>query len=787
MTYRVHAFRYELPFREPVRTGRHTVATRQGILLSADTPHGPVWSEAAPLDGYGVDTLDDALRALPAALDALQGSLPDLLDPAICRTLDLPPSLAWAADLLALKVQARDAGVPLVVHLGGEATATVRTATLSALVSDPTGSSASDPDAIPGLAKLKVGSGTIDEDLDRIRTFARSNPDARFRLDANGAWTLARAQRFLEGLSAIPGRIDFLEEPLADDADWDALADIADDLGIPLAADESLRDPDASVRHAPRARLRANVQVFKPSLHGSWARLTEDVRHARSTGKRVVFSSAFESGIGMADLVHVAAALSDEPAGFGTHAWLARDLVPGPACKRLRETVLSVAGISAFESPVSVCPVHTAARRHPQGTAVRTEEGTTVTWAELDARIEQACRHPAFRPDVRMDVRAERTPEFLVVLFAAMRRGCILHPADPRASGKVLDAGALAGSPVEGGILGTVTTIGPEGHVLMGTSGSTGAPHFVDHAWGAFRQSARAVNHRVAFGPGHTWAWTLQPHHVGGLAIPVRCAEAGATLCIPVPDAPVVCDHVTHLSLVEVQLARLVAAHRRAPEGMKSIMVGGGALATHLLEEAVRMGFPVRTTYGMTETASTVTCSDIWTTTEVEALRSGPDGQPSRVHAGTPLDGYDVRVDAGGGDGRIFVKTPFADWIRTSDKGETGPGGRLVVTGRLDRTLISGGENVSLAAIEAALEHLPDVHRARVVGVPDPTWGERPVAFVVSTAFDEAGLRNALTAELPAFMVPDRIFPEPPPPEGQAKWTLAGLTALAVTLGRTHP
>jgi O-succinylbenzoic acid--CoA ligase len=752
-----------------------------------------------------MDTLEDVLRALPSACQALEAGLPGLPD-----TSGMPPSLAWAADILALKLQAQEAGVPLAVHLGGQGTASIVTATLvtgvDADVKDSVGSAARAvaPGLAGGLHKWKVGSGPVDEDLARILAFVRSHPESRLRLDANGAWTVAQASRFLEGLFPVKDRMDFLEEPVANPSDWDAVADVADDLGIPLAADEGLRVPDAHQGAMSSAAERARVHVFKPSLHGSWTRLTQDVQRAKKSGKRVVFSSAYESGIGMADLVHVSAALSNEPVGFGTHAWLACDLVSPTVGERLRQRVVPVAGISAFESPTSVCPVHLAARSNPGATAVSRAGDRSVTWAELDARIEHACRHPAFRPGVRLDVRAERTLEFVIVLFAAMRRGVVLHPADSRTSEPVADLVLLATGGVGGASpapnaaaaadLSTsekrsfrTTTIGPEGRLLMRTSGSTGTPAFVDLAWTACRQSARAVNRRVAFESGDAWAWTLQPHHVGGIAIPIRCAEAGATLHLPATGSDADFGAATHLSLVEVQLARLVAAHRTAPKKWKTIMVGGGALAVHLLEEAVRKGFPVRTTYGMTETASTVTCSEIWTPADVEALKDDRGMCTARLHAGNPLEGYDVRLEPEAGTARIFVKTPFAEWIRTSDRGERGPGGHLTVTGRLDRVLISGGENVPLAAIETALERLLEVQRARVVAVPDATWGERPVAFVVATPFDEAALRNALTAELPPFMVPDRIHPEPPPPDGQAKWTLDDLTALAVTLGRTTP
>ena len=70
-------------------------------------------------------------------------------------------------------------------------------------------------------------------------------------------------------------------------------------------------------------------------------------------------------------------------------------------------------------------------------------------------------------------------------------------------------------------------------------------------------------------------------------------------------------------------------------------------------------------------------------------------------------------------------------WLHTGDLGWLGDDGRLHVSGRKADTIISGGENVAPAEVEAVLEAHSDVLEAAVIGRPDPRWGEAVVAIIV--------------------------------------------------------
>jgi o-succinylbenzoate---CoA ligase len=99
-------------------------------------------------------------------------------------------------------------------------------------------------------------------------------------------------------------------------------------------------------------------------------------------------------------------------------------------------------------------------------------------------------------------------------------------------------------------------------------------------------------------------------------------------------------------------------------------------------------------------------------------------------------------------------------WLRTGDLGSLNERGFLRVTGRVADTIVSGGENVAPAEVEAVLESHPDVLEAAVLGRPDPTWGEAVAAIVVPRpgAIVEGPTLRAYCAErLARYKVPKQL------------------------------
>nr|BFE78983.1 hypothetical protein GCM10020093_015840 [Planobispora longispora] len=96
-------------------------------------------------------------------------------------------------------------------------------------------------------------------------------------------------------------------------------------------------------------------------------------------------------------------------------------------------------------------------------------------------------------------------------------------------------------------------------------------------------------------------------------------------------------------------------------------------------------------------------------------------------------------------------------WFVTSDLG-TFDGGRLRVLGRADDVINTGGQKVVAAAVAEVVAGHPAVADAAVVGRPDPEWGERVVAVVVSSAPPSlAELRAFVKERLPAYAAPAEL------------------------------
>ncbi len=171
--------------------------------------------------------------------------------------------------------------------------------------------------------KVKVGGGRLADDLDRVAAVRSTlGPAGRIRLDANGAWDLDTAVLALGRLARFD--LELVEQPVADLAD---LAAIRLRVAVPVAADESLRTLEDARRLAALGAADAVVVKVQP-LGGVRAAL----RVVEAAGVPAIVSSLYETSIGLAAGVALAAALPELPyaCGLGTGALLAADVVADP-------------------------------------------------------------------------------------------------------------------------------------------------------------------------------------------------------------------------------------------------------------------------------------------------------------------------------------------------------------------------------------------------------------------------------------------------------------------------
>ncbi len=253
--------------------------------------------------------------------------------------------------------------------------------------------------------------------------------------------------------------------------------------------------------------------------------------------------------------------------------------------------------------------------------------------------------------------------------------------------------------------------------LFMATSGSSGEPKVAIHTLAGLEASVWATTGALGMDPSrHRWLACLPPSHIGGLAVILRSVLCSIPLSVARPgdldtglDAALAAG-ATHTALVPTQLERC------DPSRFEAILLGGAA-PLHALPANVI------STYGMTETASGV----VYGGRALPGVQLGTDDDGELYLKGPMLlrcfdDGHDPRVT--GPDG-----TP--GWLPTGDLGAISPDGHLEVHGRRTEVINTGGEKVHPVRVEAALRRHPGVKAVAVWKRPDPTWGERVVAYVV--------------------------------------------------------
>jgi O-succinylbenzoic acid--CoA ligase len=405
-----------------------------------------------------------------------------------------------------------------------------------------------------------------------------------------------------------------------------------------------------------------------------------------------------------------------------------------------------------------------AARSRPGHVALRADDGA-ATYAELDAAATLAARRLralGAGPGDRVGIALPARRAFVETLHGCMRLGAVAVPIDLRLrpeERRLRSAGcaAVVTEPLEGladdGAPLTLTHDLDAPAIVVHTSGTTAGPRAVELTYGNWLWSALGSAAALGVDPGDRWLCTLPLSHVGGLSILVRSAiYATAVVLHERFDAEAAADEIatraTLVSVVPTTLARLLDAGLRHPPALRLALVGGAPIAPALIERATAAGVRTVSTYGLTEACSQVTtggpalfCTRVRIGPGREILVAGPTVAPRAVAA----------------DG----------WLHTGDEGALDAAGNLTVTGRAGDTIITGGENVAPAEVEAVLAGHPAVAEAGVHGAQDAEWGQRVVATVVLRAdrtATEDDLRGYCRVRLAGYKVPRaiRFAPELP-------------------------
>jgi long-chain acyl-CoA synthetase len=217
----------------------------------------------------------------------------------------------------------------------------------------------------------------------------------------------------------------------------------------------------------------------------------------------------------------------------------------------------------------------------------------------------------------------------------------------------------------------------------------------------------------------------------------------------------------------------------RDVSSMRLCLAGGDTVPVTLQKRFRRLfGIPIRELYGMTETVP-VTCN------REDFLREGSVG-PALDIVETRIAGLSGGIVADGHVGELQVQSPAncvgywddpeataatfdGGWLRTGDLVRRDRDRFYWFAGRVKQIIIRGGSNISPQEVEEALYRHPAVLEAGVIGFPDPSHGEKVIAFVAlreGLTLQESELRDFVRDWIADYKTPERIMFVPVLPKG---------------------
>ncbi|KAM3101563.1 2-succinylbenzoate--CoA ligase [Phormidesmis sp. 146-12] len=307
--------------------------------------------------------------------------------------------------------------------------------------------------------------------------------------------------------------------------------------------------------------------------------------------------------------------------------------------------------------------------------------------------------------------------------------------------------------------------------IMIPTGGTSGKVRFAMHTWGTLTASVQGFREYFEVDRVHSFC-VLPLYHVSGLMQFMRSFLSNGKLII-LPwkslgtDAePLINPQEFFLSLVPTQLQKLLSFHQPKHSWLsqfRTILLGGAPAWLELLEEARSRHLSIAPTYGMTETASQIA------TLKPEAFLSG------NFNSGKPLPHTQITIRSPKNDvldigeiGKITIQSPslmlgyYPELLNYSqyqpdDLGFFDSQGNLHIIGRDSQKIITGGENVFPAEVEAAILDTKMVKDVCVIGIPDQIWGQIVTAVYVPNAnLSDEKLAIALTKKLSKFKHPKR-------------------------------
>ena len=309
-----------------------------------------------------------------------------------------------------------------------------------------------------------------------------------------------------------------------------------------------------------------------------------------------------------------------------------------------------------------------------------------------------------------------------------------------------------------------------QGWLCVPTGGTSGQVKFARHDAATLSAAVRGFTRHLGVSQVNA-VGVLPLHHVSGLMAWLRCAltggeyrslewkalEGGARPALPTrPEGWMI-------SLVPTQLERLLRSRPAVTwlRQFRIIFLGGAPAQSGLLEAAAAERLPLSLGYGMTESAAMITAL------RPEEFLAGVRSCGSVLPHATLKIGSDGVIIIGGDS---LFRGYHPQWrahgnFETTDCGSLDERGQLHVAGRRDGVIITGGEKVEPAEVEAVLRESGEFSEVVVIGVPDAEWGQAVVAAYPATDQPDLGkVAGAASRSLSSAKRPKQFVPLAPWP-----------------------
>ena len=289
--------------------------------------------------------------------------------------------------------------------------------------------------------------------------------------------------------------------------------------------------------------------------------------------------------------------------------------------------------------------------------------------------------------------------------------------------------------------------------VLVHTSGSTGTPKPMWVEKHRMEASARLTCDFLHLRQGDTALLCMPLQYIAGKMVVVRSLVRGLRLVEVTPSGHPLAglsESPTFAAMVPMQVynSLRVPRERELLEGIRHLIIGGGAVDEAMERELRHFPGAVWSTYGMTETLSHIAMRRI-------------SGESASAYY-TPMEGVEVTLSERG-TLRIYAPHVCTDRLTTNDVAEIREDGSFRILGRIDNVVCSGGIKIQIEEVEQMLVgaferregHLPRVgERMQLTGVADAKFGQRLVALVEC----EPAVWQPLADELPTYYRPKQFL-----------------------------